>query len=1057
MVELIYPFDAWVIDVLVQSSLLLVIGLFVAKRLRSPARAHAVLLAALLGAVVAPIASGLARHWNLGLLSPALSGLEPAALAVMARPLPEKLGDGDKPSEVEWPRENGTRRGAASRPLHNQSANPESHIQQSATATVNENVSSASSAPWQGISRSSSAAGLLAAAWFGSSLLMFGRLLFGARTSVRLLRSAQRFHVPEVETALERVREKLELPTLPIQTLSSPSVRCPVIWCWGRQARIVLPHDSIQRNSIADWTPLFCHELAHWKRRDHWSALLAEIVCCLLPWQPLAWWTKRRMEEAGEQACDDWAVHAGNEATNYAEMLLNLATQPNGTLSLAALRRRSGLARRIRRILVQRLPSPRLGVAWSASLLVVALTIVTGAALCQRGLAQAEAADLGAVASGDEASRQVEPASPRPSANLSASATAEDSTVQGRVVDSDGNPVPGARITWLRRAKTDNKPKETTETFAVTTSDAEGRFALKDDMVPTSLAYSRLLVRAAGFGLRGFALDLENLEAPVEIRLDPSYAIAGSVLAPDGKPVQGATVLLSTISRTPEVESPEMDANQRWYAGVAGLSVEDLPTYWPAPVTTNEKGEFRFDDLVPLPATAELLVLAENYANTLVGVAHPNSALGRGKRGMKWREPRFTLVLEEPYVLNGRFVDEESGAGVAGVEIAVMPSREGGTFVPTNRVAATSNQEGRFEMRVGSAEYYRVKVLPPPGYPGIDDVLYASTIERFAGNGRQLKYELKLKRQTLLRGRVVAADTGEPVPDVDVVYQPALGRGLGTNNRFEAVKTKADGSFELTGATGKGFLLADAPGKEFYRLVVDASTADGFGEKKHPHGFLAVNVDEEDPSPSFTVELHRGRNLVVRGLDPAGKPVRRLTTAFIEQEMGRYFSSNPGESGTVQFSVDPNRSYRLFLFSEDAVAGKVVELTAPEDGKTIDVQLEPCATIRGRYVHSGGAPFPEVSNFPKFQIDPGRDLLDGDDILNLPFYYNFSRFEKGIRGPGRSVTDKEGNFELPGIVPGALIYLQLNYLFDDGKNYHEIGALAPGEVKDVGNLVIRSR
>ena len=56
------------------------------------------------------------------------------------------------------------------------------------------------------------------------------------------------------------------------------------------------------------WSAILCHELAHWKRADHLAALVAELLTCLLPWQPLAWVVRARMADLSELACDDWAL-----------------------------------------------------------------------------------------------------------------------------------------------------------------------------------------------------------------------------------------------------------------------------------------------------------------------------------------------------------------------------------------------------------------------------------------------------------------------------------------------------------------------------------------------------------------------------------------------------------------------------------------------------------------------------------------------------------------------------------------------------------------------------
>ena len=46
--------------------------------------------------------------------------------------------------------------------------------------------------------------------------------------------------------------------------------------------------------------------------------LLAEVLVCAVPFQPLAWWAKRRLGQLSELACDDWAIAGGQEPEAYA-------------------------------------------------------------------------------------------------------------------------------------------------------------------------------------------------------------------------------------------------------------------------------------------------------------------------------------------------------------------------------------------------------------------------------------------------------------------------------------------------------------------------------------------------------------------------------------------------------------------------------------------------------------------------------------------------------------------------------------------------------------------
>jgi beta-lactamase regulating signal transducer with metallopeptidase domain len=78
-----------------------------------------------------------------------------------------------------------------------------------------------------------------------------------------------------------------------------------------------VPSDSCG-DARLDWSSILCHELAHWKRHDHISSLLAELTICLLPWQPFSWLARRRLLDLSEEACDDWVIASGQAGTRYA-------------------------------------------------------------------------------------------------------------------------------------------------------------------------------------------------------------------------------------------------------------------------------------------------------------------------------------------------------------------------------------------------------------------------------------------------------------------------------------------------------------------------------------------------------------------------------------------------------------------------------------------------------------------------------------------------------------------------------------------------------------------
>lgn len=67
------------------------------------------------------------------------------------------------------------------------------------------------------------------------------------------------------------------------------------------------------------------HEVAHIRRFDLWTNLLAHLVCAAYWFHPLVWVVARRLREEQELACDDVAVVSGTVPEVYAEALVAAA------------------------------------------------------------------------------------------------------------------------------------------------------------------------------------------------------------------------------------------------------------------------------------------------------------------------------------------------------------------------------------------------------------------------------------------------------------------------------------------------------------------------------------------------------------------------------------------------------------------------------------------------------------------------------------------------------------------------------------------------------------
>lgn len=213
-------------------------------------------------------------------------------------------------------------------------------------------------------------------------LWTLGVLFFGLRTVAdfvrikRLVQRAKPVSDPEwicLSTSVSRtlgVRRRVTL-------LESSETDVPLAYGVLRPA-VILPSDynewpEVRRHAILR------HEIAHIKRLDSLSQIVANAASALYWFHPLVWLMVRAMRAEGERACDDHVLAAGTKASDYAHELLNIVSSLHRPAFAAALAmaRRSQLEGRVLAVLN---PSLRRG-AVSRKSTFVAATLVLCATL----------------------------------------------------------------------------------------------------------------------------------------------------------------------------------------------------------------------------------------------------------------------------------------------------------------------------------------------------------------------------------------------------------------------------------------------------------------------------------------------------------------------------------------------------------------------------------------------------------------------------------------------------------------------------------------------------
>jgi beta-lactamase regulating signal transducer with metallopeptidase domain len=327
-----------------QSTLFVVIGLAGSFLLRHrPARASQVLFLAIISALLLPTMSMLVSHYELGLFTEKPIAL-PSFDIVIPAVTPEIL-----PAPEIQPAEFTVQKDFA----------------------LTDSGSTSIRIPWRLIALY---------VWILATLILLGRLFVAFVSGIRLLRRAQSDRCEYIRSAADSARARFGI-TKDLNIRSSRYVRSPMIWCWSHPPVLLVPDNS---NSQIDWVDVICHELAHWKRWDHMSGLIAELVVCILPWNPLLWWSKKRMVRLSEQACDDWVLAGGRAGTDYAQSLLNLSPDLQMAFMPTVIGKEKPMKRRIYRIVKEKCSIPQVGVRWALAVTMIAATVTVGIALAQR-------------------------------------------------------------------------------------------------------------------------------------------------------------------------------------------------------------------------------------------------------------------------------------------------------------------------------------------------------------------------------------------------------------------------------------------------------------------------------------------------------------------------------------------------------------------------------------------------------------------------------------------------------------------------------------------------
>lgn len=144
--------------------------------------------------------------------------------------------------------------------------------------------------------------------WGFGTVAMLGLTVSRIHRFRRLLKFAEPAS-ESLQLETQRLARTLGLSRCP-ELWTVPGRVSPMLWTFERKARVLFPRKLIEQVDPERRATLITHELAHYRRGDHWVRILELTTTLLYWWHPVVWWARREIQIVEEECCDAWVVRA---------------------------------------------------------------------------------------------------------------------------------------------------------------------------------------------------------------------------------------------------------------------------------------------------------------------------------------------------------------------------------------------------------------------------------------------------------------------------------------------------------------------------------------------------------------------------------------------------------------------------------------------------------------------------------------------------------------------------------------------------------------------------
>lgn len=633
--------------------------------------------------------------------------------------------------------------------------------------------------------------------------------------------------------------------------------------------------------------------------------------------------------------------------------------------------------------------------------------------------------------------------------------------LSGRVVDPDGKPVAGAKITFLQDPlQSDPQALYPDPTRGESDKDGNYRFmvAMYNRVLGGHEPMSRFTATAPGFAPAGTGAGLPDSMRDRTLKLaKDDKPLENRFVDLEGKPIAGITARCVHV-----IVSPDNDLAS-WLKDIKDNKLLPGGTTPGTPIpahqlgitvtsTSDREGRIKLTG-IGSGRVASIRLDGPTIESHLVWIMTDDHETVRVPQ-----HPRaFSLFEDQPVYgrksdiavgpctpIEGVVKDFDTGKPIAGARVfnkLNLPYGWDSEYVETK-----TDGQGRYRLvgrpnRTGQ----RVTVTPPKGKPYLLTADYPPRVEP----GKTATLNFSVKRGVFITGKVTDAATGKPLR-ANVEYKtfadnPNL-KGIHRVWRSTMISA-ADGTYQLVGLPGRGVLAVQL---DFMRrgLCVVGAGAESIKDFEQQGQFFDTLPDrlfpnlvnsitevdaKADAETRCNLTVTTGKTVKGTIVDPDGKPITGTTMRGV---IGTGLYTQPAKTAEFSISaINPQAPQPYFFFNteKNLAAAVIIKGDEPEG---FQVKLQPAATISGRLLDDDGMPLVDT------QISGG---IEGGQINIKGGWYGFFH----------GFTDKEGRFKITTLMPGIKLSARVMKDYQLAGQIFESQTFGVGETKDLGDIKVR--